>query len=384
MKWFAKKFGIVGLFWVLCLIAIVVVSFGTVVTYAIILKPSITAFVFRWLLWGGSLTILFILIMGYTVSKQVRHDLAEMNLVIDSILKGDLAKGVNPDSVWFKELHLGQLISIQNTFRRIFLNFRTGTEDTAARTDQLHAAFQEIVAVTEEIEHLAIDRQKGADGIGREMAAVEETVDLFETIMAGIQDQMESTHRSAELGNSAGDASVVALDEIAKQAQVVANAVRVISEIARQTNLLSLNAAIEAAKAGQHGRGFAVVAEEIRKLADRSRSATKEITASLEGMDTAVQGGKTAVTTTRESLVHIKNSTSTTKDAAEKSMEKVHWIRQAVVKIRELIKKAQNGAERGASAATELAATAKEVEDTTDKIAGIANKNHEATLQFQL
>jgi methyl-accepting chemotaxis protein len=96
------------------------------------------------------------------------------------------------------------------------------------------------------------------------------------------------------------------MGQIAGTAGQISQAVKVIEEIANQTNLLSLNAAIEAAKAGEHGKGFSVVAEEVRKLAERSGSSAKQVALLINAAREAVEKGESTVGTTVATLEAIR------------------------------------------------------------------------------
>jgi len=152
----------------------------------------------------------------------------------------------------------------------------------------------------------------------------------------------------------------------------MAQAVRVVNEIADQTNLLSLNAAIEAAKAGEQGKGFSVVAEEVRKLAERSAQATREIQDLIREVDASVdQGGQTvqhSVESIRIIHTHIESLAANFQGISEAMRQQA----TTGAEVRGHVEGTNQEIERTSSASVELAATVEEIVHTAGELAKVA------------
>jgi methyl-accepting chemotaxis protein len=158
----------------------------------------------------------------------------------------------------------------------------------------------------------------------------------------------------------------------------------VIQGLARQTNLLSLNAAIEAAKAGAQGKGFAVVAEEVRILAERSGQSAKEIEVTINDMKEAVSEGATSVDVTLHHLEAIRDRIS----QVSGSIHEIGSLSQGQARtsqdVGRLMNQTATRLDQNATATHQLAATVQEVARTSEDLSRVAETLKETVQRFKL
>jgi methyl-accepting chemotaxis protein len=151
------------------------------------------------------------------------------------------------------------------------------------------------------------------------------------------------------------------VEGLGKSSDQIGRIVGVINDIADQTNLLALNAAIEAARAGEQGRGFAVVADEVRKLAERTTAATKEIAQMIESVQKET---KLAVGAMEEGTRQVGEGVQTTNQAGESLAEIIHMSEQVGEMITQI-----------ATAAAEQSTATEQINNSMDQIANLVKES---------
>ena len=235
-------------------------------------------------------------------------------------------------------------------------------------TEQVSAAVTEIaqgsVDLSQRTEEQASALEETASSMEELTSTVKQSADN-----AGQANQLATTARQqAEQGGHVVDQAVTAMTAINHSSRKIADIIGVIDEIAFQTNLLALNAAVEAARAGEQGRGFAVVAGEVRKLAQRSADAAKEIKALITDSVAKVENGGKLVDqagqTLKEIMTAIKKVSDIVAEMAAAAREQANGIEQ----VNKAVMQMDQVTQQNAALVEETASASQSMDDQTQQL----------------
>jgi methyl-accepting chemotaxis protein len=237
---------------------------------------------------------------------------------------------------------------------------------TAKLTQTITEVRTGAIALTSASTQVSATSQGLAQGTSEQAASVEETTASLQQMNATIGQNAENSRQLAEIASQAargaGD-SAQSVNRTVDAMKEIADKISIVDEIAYQTNLLALNAAIEAARAGDHGKGFAVVATEVRKLAERSQTAAKEIGAlATTSVRVAEQSGRLL----SELVPNVQKAAEIIREVSSASSEQsqgVNQVNRAMTQVDEVTQRTASAAEELSSTAEELAAQAESLQE---------------------
>ncbi|MDH2433645.1 methyl-accepting chemotaxis protein [Pokkaliibacter sp. MBI-7] len=252
----------------------------------------------------------------------------------------------------------GQVAAATEELSTIAAQNLQGVERQQNQTSQLATAIHQIAATVQEVARHALDAAQAASSAGRECST-------GRSVVADVRQTVQGL--SSYLQNASDTIAQVEADS-----QQIGGVLDVIRSIAEQTNLLALNAAIEAARAGEHGRGFAVVADEVRNLASKTQDSTAEIQQMITNLQSR---SKTAVALMRDSTLRSEEGVS----HMETAMQSIDAIVSAVTSMSDMNTQIASATEQQHAVIEEINRNVTVINETADDTARATRETEEAS-----
>lgn len=335
--------------------------------------------------------VLIGILSSIMIARQISNPLRQITRQIKAVANGDLT--VEPVQLRSRD----ELGALARDVNEMVIQLRKVVEQVQLNAQQVAATSQQLTAGAEQTAHaseqIGISMQEVAIGTERQVTSVSHTIDIAEQISQGMEQILDSMGKvtessrlaseKANQGNEVVQKTVEQMNEIdenvSRSAQVVSSLgekskeigtiVSLITEIASQTNLLALNAAIEAARAGEQGRGFAVVADEVRKLAEQSGQAASKISALIsviqQETEHAVVAMKKGTTSVKEGMQLVQH----TGEAFCNILEAVNDVAVQASGVSAIIERVNAGTQQMVTAMGEIASISEQSQGNTESVA---------------
>ena len=333
----------------------------------------------------AAVAVILSLALGLMVVRMITRPLSEVVAGMGEMAKGNLSAA--PPLVRSRD-EIGQVAQavgvMQANLRTLLKQFAQSAENMAAASEELTASASQSAQAANQV---AASIAQVAQGSEKQLTAVDNTAAVVQQMSAGIQqvasnagnvsEVADKTSQAGHDGKSAIEQVITQMDSIGQGTAQVGDAigklsasskqigeiVGVISAIAAQTNLLALNAAIEAARAGEQGRGFAVVADEVRKLAEQSGDAAKQISSLI---DENRQNIELAVVAMQSGNVEVKRGIEIVGSAGDAFTKIAALVQEVSVEVREI----SAAVEEMASGSEQMVGSMKDIERVSKSTAG--------------
>ncbi|UFJ43206.1 methyl-accepting chemotaxis protein [Brevibacillus humidisoli] len=347
--------------------------------------------------------VLFTLLIGWWIGRTLKpiRDLsaltmqaAEGDLTVSAPVKskdelGQLAHHFNTMIANVKGL-ITQISGVSNQVSDASTLLNTSIEETTLTTEQITSSIKQVATgadsqrqSSKESARAMEEMAAGIQRIAESATSVAETAQQVEKVSKQGNETVQTTEKQMDAIRETVSEAAHIVEKLGERSQEIGNILEVIVDISNQTNLLALNAAIEAARAGEHGRGFAVVADEVRKLAEQSRESSDQISLLIERIQ---EDMKNAIDSMQKGQTEVKIGSEVVREtglAFQQIYQSIEVVSSQIQEVSASVEELSAGAEEVTASIEQLSTLAEEGSTYSASVAATADLQLATIQQLQ-